>query len=138
MLERILYQSRATNDFSSLHLFNLLTAAQQRNERLGITGHLLYVRGVFTQCIEGPAHHVEHLWQRLHEDSRHHDLQLLLRRPIEHRNFPEWSMAFSTYSSFYVHGMRGFFPILPDQESPLAEVCSGDPLESKQFLLLSP
>lgn len=126
MLERILYQSRATNDFSSLHLFNLLTDAQHRNERLEITGHLLYLRGGFTQCIEGPTEHVEQLWQSILRDPRHHQIEVLVRRSIERRNFPEWSMAFSTYSSFYVHGMRGFFPIKAGQASPLTQVCTAD------------
>jgi hypothetical protein len=25
--------------------------------------------------------------------------------------FAEWGMAFSTYSTYNVHGMRGFFPV---------------------------
>lgn len=53
MLERLTYQSQATQDFASLLLPHLLTQARLRNQQLGITGHLLYWRGQFTPCVEG-------------------------------------------------------------------------------------
>lgn len=126
MLERLVYRSKAAQEFGSLALFNLLTQAQMRNERLQITGHLLYLNGEFTQCIEGPADSVEQLWQSLQRDERHHSIELLLRRPTDERRFSEWSMAFSTYASLYVHGMRGFFPVGLDGESPLVPLCTTD------------
>jgi hypothetical protein len=49
MIERILYQSTATQDFGSLALSKLFTAAQIRNAQLEITGHLLFHNGQFTQ-----------------------------------------------------------------------------------------
>lgn len=124
MLERLVYESRATEDFGSLHLFHLLTHSQGRNERMQITGHLLYLNGQFTQCIEGPPDRVETLWQALQRDPRHHSLELLMRRPITERVFTEWSMAFSTHASYYVHGMRGFFPVEEEGPSPLIALCS--------------
>ncbi|MFM2119988.1 MAG: Blue light- and temperature-regulated antirepressor YcgF [Pseudomonadota bacterium] len=127
MLERLVYRSLATRDFGSLALFNLLTQAQLRNERLQITGHLLYHEGRFTQCIEGPSDSLDQLWQSLLQDDRHRDIELMLRRPISERRFVEWSMAFSTYRSLYVHGMRGFFPVEQDGQSPLVPLCmTGD------------
>jgi hypothetical protein len=125
MLERLVYQSSASHDFGSLHLFNLLTQARLRNQRLGITGHLLYFQGRFTQCIEGPAEGIETLWQSLRVDERHHDLQLLSRAPIAQRRFAEWSMAFSSYAAFYVHGLTGFFPLDDGGSSPLVSLCAG-------------
>lgn len=41
MLERLVYRSTARHDLGTLALFQLLTAAQLRNEQLQITGHLL-------------------------------------------------------------------------------------------------
>jgi hypothetical protein len=124
MLERILYQSTPTQEFDALALFQLLTQAQLRNASLEITGHLLFVNGQFTQCLEGPSEHIEQLWQTIQRDPRHHQVQLLMRRPTGKRRFPEWSMAFSTYSAFYVHGMRGFFPVDADAPSPLVQLCT--------------
>ena len=123
MLERILYQSTPTQEFGSLALFKLLTDAQHRNAQLQITGHLLFVNGQFTQCMEGPPDSIALLWQNIQRDPRHQDIQLLMRRATDKRRFPEWSMAFSTYSAFYVHGMRGFFPVDPNEQSPLIGLC---------------
>jgi Sensors of blue-light using FAD len=124
MFERLLYQSVASQDFGSLALFKLLTEAQLRNSSLQITGHLLFVNGRFTQCVEGPPESIEQLWQSLQRDKRHKDLELLARYATESRRFPEWSMAFSTYSSLYVHGMRGFFPLDNGEQSPMVTLCS--------------
>ncbi len=123
MLERILYQSTPTQEFGSLALFKLLTDAQDRNVQLQITGHLLFVNGQFTQCMEGPPDSIELLWQTIQRDPRHQHIQLLMRRATDKRRFPEWSMAFSTYSAFYVHGMRGFFPVDANDQSPLIGLC---------------
>jgi Sensors of blue-light using FAD len=124
MFERLVYHSRASHDFGSLHLFNLLTQARLRNQRLQITGHLLYLDGRFTQCIEGPPQGIEQLWQSLLRDERHHDIHLLSRQSTEQRRFTEWSMAFSSYASLYVHGMTGFFPVDDSGNSPLVPLCS--------------
>jgi hypothetical protein len=126
MLERIVYQSTASHEFGSLALFNLLTEAQTRNSELEITGHLLYLDGQFTQCFEGPPDKVEQLWQSIQRDKRHHNIELLVRHTAETRRFPEWTMAFSTYSTFYVHGMKGFFPVDRSNDSPLLAHCTDD------------
>jgi hypothetical protein len=126
MLERIVYQSTASHEFGSLALFNLLTEAQTRNAELEITGHLLFLDGQFTQCFEGPPDKVERLWQSIQRDKRHHNIELLVRHSTEARRFPEWTMAFSTYSTFYVHGMKGFFPVDRSNDSPLIAHCADD------------
>ncbi|MFM6985378.1 MAG: BLUF domain-containing protein [Hydrogenophaga sp.] len=124
MFERLVYQSTASHDFGSLHLFNLLTQARMRNERLGITGHLLYFKGQFTQCIEGPSDSISQLWHSLQGDDRHHDIRLIARMPVTHRRFTEWSMAFSSYAALYVHGLTGFFPVDETGTSPLVPLCA--------------
>jgi hypothetical protein len=124
MLERLTYRSTASHDFGSLHLFNLLTQAQLRNEKLHITGHLLYLNQQFTQCIEGPAAHIELLWQSLLRDERHHAIELLARSETPRRRFTAWSMAFSTYATLYVHGMKGFFPVDDHGRTPLVPLCT--------------
>lgn len=126
MFERIVYQSTASQELGSLALFNLLTEAQTRNSQLGITGHLLFLDGQFTQCFEGPPDQVELLWQSIQRDKRHHSIELLVRHSSEDRRFPEWTMAFSTYSAFYVHGMKGFFPVSSSNDSPLLRHCAVD------------
>ena len=123
MLERLIYQSRASHEFSSLHLFQLLTEARLRNEQLGNTGHLLYSNGLFTQCLQGPPDSLNALWQSLLRDERHHDVLLINRHPVSARRFPDWSMAFSSYPSLHVQGMTGFFPVDEQGQGHMVAIC---------------
>lgn len=126
MLERLVYQSTASRDMGSLQLFNLLTQARVRNQRLGITGHLLYFQGRFTQCIEGSSESIDALWHSLQRDDRHRDLALVSRHGVTHRRFDQWSMAFSSYAALYVHGLSGFFTVDDAGISPLMPLCAAD------------
>ena len=121
MLERLLYRSKATNTLGSLHLFNMLSEARAKNASMGITGHLLYTEEVFVQCIEGPPASVAALWETLHHDDRHYDLELLARGPVQERRYSEWSMAFSSYPSLNRFNMPGFFAVDKDGMNAEAE-----------------
>ena len=123
MLERLVYRSKATQPLGSLHLFNLLNEARQKNARLAITGHLLYLNDTFTQCIEGPPAAIESLWQSLLADPRHHDVQLISRQPVAERRFPQWSMAFSSYASLNNDNLPGYFPGGADGMTERAQLC---------------
>jgi hypothetical protein len=125
-IERLLYTSLATEPLGTLDLFNLLNQARERNAALGITGHLLYAKGQFTQCIEGPSACVEQLWQRLLKDHRHAEVQLLSRQTIESRRFADWSMAFSSYRYLNTFNMPGFFPIDEDGVNEQVRRCLSD------------
>ena len=124
MLERLLYRSKATSTLGSLHLFNMLTEARAKNARLGITGHLLYSKEVFVQCIEGSPAQIENLWQSLQRDVRHYDIELLSRGALEQRRFSDWSMAFSTYESLNQYNIPGFFPIDSEGMNQAVQRCS--------------
>jgi hypothetical protein len=121
--ERLLYTSRATEPLGTLALFELLNQARLKNARLDITGHLLYAKGQFTQCVEGPASSVEHLWQALQNDTRHTDIQLLARSNCETRRFANWDMAFSSYRYLNTFNMPGFFPIDEDDQNAQSRLC---------------
>jgi hypothetical protein len=124
MIERLLYRSKATSTLGSLHLFNLLSEARAKNAELNITGHLLYSKEIFVQCIEGPAESIESLWRSLQRDDRHYDIELLARGPIDQRRFSESTMAFSTYESLNRYSMPGFFPIDDDGMNEAVERCT--------------
>jgi hypothetical protein len=121
--ERLLYTSRATEPLGTLELFNLLNHARQNNAQLDITGHLLYAKGQFTQCVEGPTASLERLWHALLKDARHTDIQLLTRSACETRRFADWSMAFSSYRYLNTFNMPGFFPIDEDDQNVQSRLC---------------
>lgn len=124
VMERLIYRSKATSPLGSLHLFNLLKLAREKNAQLQITGHLLYLDDRFTQCIEGPAESIDVLWQSLLRDDRHHDIELVDRHPIQERRFPDWTMAFSSYMSLNSMNMPGFFSVDAEGQNDQTRACS--------------
>jgi len=124
-LERLVYTSRATDPMGTLELFNLLNRSRQKNARLGITGHLLYADGMFTQCLEGPTASIDILWESLTKDSRHDAITVIDRISVFERRFEEWSMAFSSYRYLNALNMPGFFPLDVHGVSEKSRICSG-------------
>lgn len=125
-LERLVYTSIATEPMGTLSLFNLLNQARQRNARLGLTGHLLYADGRFTQCLEGGSEALDTLWASLRRDTRHQDIRLLSRTPLTTRRFAQWDMAFSSYRYLNSMNMPGFFPLDASGQSTQSERCMSD------------
>ena len=67
--------------------------ASARNGIEGVTG-LLYCEGAaFLQAIEGDDAGIADLLERLHTDPRHRDLEVLVDRTIDEREFGDWAMA---------------------------------------------
>lgn len=124
-LERLVYKSRATEPIGTLELFNLLNQARLKNAQFGITGHLLYADGMFTQCLEGPTVSIDSLWQILIKDPRHENITIMDRTPVHERRFEEWSMAFSSYRYLNAFNMPGFFPLDLNGVSEKSRICSG-------------
>lgn len=72
----------------------ILTQSRRNNNPKDIGGVLCFGDDHFFQCLEGERDVVEGLYERLHEDDRHRDVTLLLKRPIEERRFKLWAMKY--------------------------------------------
>jgi hypothetical protein len=88
------YVSSAAKPMAEEEILELLRIARAKNERLGITGMLLYREGNFLQVLEGPASAIDQVIDKIKKDPRHKGLILMSRKPVEERLFPEWQMAF--------------------------------------------
>ena len=93
-LIQLIYASAATAPFSHDELRALLEKSRSYNSAHQLSGLLLYHESSFLQVLEGPANEVEKLEARIRLDTRHHHYLQMVRRPIETREFPDWSMAF--------------------------------------------
>ena len=107
----LLYRSRAVPGLLAADLNQIIATSQGRNADLGITGLLLHGRldavptapGEFVQWIEGPEEAVEVLFERIEQDSRHREVEVLTRGPgvgmvqgalsPDGRLFPGWAMG---------------------------------------------
>jgi hypothetical protein len=95
----LVYVSAATALFTDDDLVALLRQSRRDNASIDVTGMLLYAGGNFMQALEGDPTQVEALQERIGRDKRHHRVTTILRRPIEHRRFADWSMGFATIDS---------------------------------------
>lgn len=95
----VVYVSAATTLFSDDDLVSLLRQSRRDNALVDVTGMLLHAGGNFMQVLEGDAAQVQSRMERIERDLRHHRITIVLRRPIEHRRFADWSMGFATIDS---------------------------------------
>ena len=93
-LSRIIYSSQAAPGLGLAQQRAILERARRSNEKLGITGILLYCEGRFVQAIEGERSDVSALFQRISADRRHLQVTLLEVSDEEERLFGEWEMKF--------------------------------------------
>lgn len=90
----VLYMSTAKLPFSEEQLIELLKVSKANNERVGITGMLLYKDLNFLQALEGPDAEVDALLAKIKADPRHCGVVMLIREQVQGRSFGEWSMGF--------------------------------------------
>lgn len=91
---QLLYGSTATVPFGKPELLELLNKSRTNNAKINVTGLLLFKDGQFMQVLEGDEPAVTSLYERIARDPRHTGSMVFLNRPIEQRDFPDWSMAF--------------------------------------------
>ena len=116
-MKHIVYISRAVHPLSDQELASLLTQCRRDNSRHGITGALFYSHGHIAQVFEAEADVADRLFERIARDGRHSHVQKLVDKPITHRSFGEWSMAFHPLEAASFATLQGFF--LPAHVPPV-------------------
>ncbi len=88
---QLTYASRPFG-FDDAMLAGILLDARRCNTRDGITGLLICRADLYLQLLEGPEAAVDAAYRRITADDRHMDLDLLSRRTVNDRLFPQWAM----------------------------------------------
>lgn len=127
---QILYISSATQPWSTQDLLGLLEECREKNAGVGVTGMLLYGNGTFLQVLEGDEKVVDDLYERIREDPRHDNLQILHRRPIERRQYSDWSMGFKRLSDRELKGVEGLRDFRESDFTPAYLLRHGDIVDS--------
>ncbi|UUO22059.1 BLUF domain-containing protein [Colwellia sp. M166] len=94
MMFELLYTSVVPAGLTEAELIDLLEKSRMKNQKLGITGMLIYYDREVMQILEGDKSKVDALYQTIFEDDRHTSLDVFYQGEIEHRSFTDWSMAF--------------------------------------------
>lgn len=104
----LVYVSVESHPLSEEDLIEILKKAREKNERLDITGMLLYRDGFFIQCLEGEKSAVESLYATIKLDNRHENVLTVSQDEIEERTFKDWKMGFNHISDSDLSGLEGY------------------------------
>ena len=107
-LVSLTYTSSATHLMSVAELVELIEQIRGKNERLGVTGLLLYSGGNVIQTLEGTPASVDEVFGAIVGDERHGEVRVVDRRAIAERSFPTWSMGFRNVSAREVGELQDF------------------------------
>ncbi|WP_281544362.1 BLUF domain-containing protein [Grimontia sp. SpTr1] len=110
-LQQIVYISSAEHPFTDEEFAEMLAVIRENNEKLGVTGMLLYKDGDFIQVIEGKEDILAPLFKKICSDYRHYSIVEMMRKDIVERQFKEWSMGFHHINNDdpRLEGFNGFF-----------------------------
>ncbi len=95
MMRQLCYLSTAARELDDAALERILASAHANNSRSGVTGLLVYGRGVFFQVLEGPRDCVEATLQRIKRNPQHYGMTILSDEEVAARDFEGWHMAFA-------------------------------------------
>ena len=111
-MRQLVYVSTASVDFGKAELLALLDTCRTNNEKLNVTGMLLLKDSNFIQVLEGEESVVGTLLDKIAADHRHRGILKLLNTKIDHRDFPDWSMAFKNLNDVDVSTYAGYSEFL--------------------------
>ena len=92
-LLQIIYTSRATAPLDKGALREMVAGASRKNRALGITGMLYCAQETYLQVLEGDEKAVLILYADILRDDRHDHIRTVVIRPVEERDFANWSMG---------------------------------------------
>lgn len=107
-----IYSSAETTPFSQKDITTLLGKARFNNDKLGVTGMLLYDNGSFFQILEGQPETVTLILDEIQKDQRHNHIVKIIHEEIEERNFSDWTMGYSGVTREdlkSIEGLNDFF-----------------------------
>ena len=91
VLSRLIYCSQPFG-YDQPMLNGILADARTYNPKNHITGALICREDIFLQLLEGPEDKILLTYDRILNDDRHLNIELLVQEPCDDRLFPTWSM----------------------------------------------
>lgn len=88
------YRSKSKSGIDYKDLEDILAEANAQNSALNISGCLIYHNNSFVQILEGRKKDVLHIYEKIKNDNRHHEVTLLWANDVDKRFFKEWHMAY--------------------------------------------
>ena len=95
-LYEVLYVSTLAPDADIRVVGNIARQSRSANSALQISGLLIFDGSRFCQQIEGPQKEVLALLDRIRQDSRHINVNVVHHGPLAQRRFQRFSMGYTT------------------------------------------
>lgn len=121
----ITYFSTAVESTTEADIMDIVSFSRTKNERLGITGVLLYLNGQIVQVLEGQQSAIEDLYKSIQSDPRHTNVRTVISHPISQRLFSHWYMGYETLTTQQYDEVRDLLPpdsqetASPDSQQPV-------------------
>lgn len=95
-LHEVLYVSTLSPEAPVKVISQIAAKARIANQEAGITGLLIFDGMRFCQQIEGPRKAILALIERIRQDPRHVNIEILHHAPLEQRRFRRFSLGYAT------------------------------------------
>jgi len=109
---QLVYVSQETRPFSENDLIELLKTSRRNNQRIDVTGILLYQNGRFVQVLEGPKDAVLSIFETIKADERHTNVHVAIEQSVDAREFGQWEMGFARVNNEATGDMEGMSKFL--------------------------
>ncbi len=94
-LIRLIYSSQAELDLRLSDVKQILETARTNNDALDVCGMLFYNSKYFLQALEGEREKVQSLFEKIGEDFRHENVNVVSDEPIAETLFSDWTMGYA-------------------------------------------
>ena len=90
----LIYSSEVVKYMGDIDISSMLYAAREDNAEHKITGLLIYSNEHFLHVIEGEKDAVKQCYEVVERDRRHQNLNILMEKEINERQFTGWNLGF--------------------------------------------
>lgn len=97
----ISYVSTKKEHLPEEEINEILTHTEKNNNKLEITGILLYSEGNFFQVLEGPREDLQTLYTKIKLDSGHYDLISIFEKEVDEPIFQKYTSEFTSIDTRY-------------------------------------
>jgi len=91
---QLIYVSTARAGLGETDVADIVAVSKRNNLRNGLTGLLVYNGMNFMQALEGPENALTRTFQAICSDPRHEGVVTIATKPVDEREFPDWSMGY--------------------------------------------
>lgn len=96
-LQRLIYYSTPTTVRPD-DIAQIVTTSRANNQKVAVTGMLMFTSDVFLQIMEGRRDHVSDTFMRISNDPRHKNVRLVSLAEVDSRLLTDWGIEYIAHT----------------------------------------